>query len=271
MICNAKPSSEFEDLVLAYQSLHFYFPSKTEQLFTAHTSFWIAIPLGDPIEALHAPTSSSKLMLQKPYVFASNFQSQPMYPCGNFRIFGIELSPAGLHSLLDGIPGEEIVNKIMNLDDFFPSSEVLQLQERIGEEKSFEKQIAIVEAFLRIYMRIEKRNLQVPMYVTQELMRHQGMISINSISNRLGASEQHVRRKFKEVAGVSPKFHGRIMRFNALLQGVSENQANWLTLVERFGYFDQSHLIKDFNTFTGKSPLFFDPNAYELNISQSRK
>jgi methylphosphotriester-DNA--protein-cysteine methyltransferase len=75
------------------------------------------------------------------------------------------------------------------------------------------------------------------------------------LAGQLRVSRQFLTRQFGEQVGLSPKQMGRIMRFNALHKQIArQGRLNWLDLVYQFGYYDQAHLIKDFQAFTGGSP-----------------
>lgn len=74
-------------------------------------------------------------------------------------------------------------------------------------------------------------------------------------------SERSIQLRFKKYTGYSPKELIRFLRFKAVITGLSDNpdrkKIDWMDLVLKHGYYDQSHLIKDFNYYTGVSPEKF--------------
>ena len=60
----------------------------------------------------------------------------------------------------------------------------------------------------------------------------------------------------RKIVGISPKLYQRIMRFNMALQYIRRNKCccNWSEVASRFGYYDQTHFIKEFKLFYGKTP-----------------
>lgn len=83
------------------------------------------------------------------------------------------------------------------------------------------------------------------------------MNPVELIAEKAAVSGRTIQLRFKKYAGYSSKELIRYLRFKQLLAWIVENKAskvNWMDLVVRHGYHDQSHLIKDFKYYTGLSP-----------------
>ena len=86
--------------------------------------------------------------------------------------------------------------------------------------------------------------------------RTQGRLRVDSLAEQLNVSRQHLALQFRHKVGISPKLFARICRFraaNAALQRV-QGAPDWAQLALEHGYFDQSHLIHDFQDFAHSSP-----------------
>jgi AraC-like DNA-binding protein len=73
-------------------------------------------------------------------------------------------------------------------------------------------------------------------------------------------SERTIQLRFKKYTGYSPKELLRFLRFKQVISYLdmsSNSKIDWFELILKFGYHDQSHLIKDFKYFTGTSPKNF--------------
>jgi len=70
-----------------------------------------------------------------------------------------------------------------------------------------------------------------------------GEIKIKTLSETLGISQRTLEKKFKYFMGKSPKRFAQIERLNAIIN----NKASFSTL----NYYDQSHMIKEFEMLTG--------------------
>lgn len=55
--------------------------------------------------------------------------------------------------------------------------------------------------------------------------------------------------------GVNPKLFARIVRFEAALDSKARSSTkSWTDVAHEFGYYDQMHMVHDFDTFTGGTP-----------------
>ncbi|PQA55637.1 AraC family transcriptional regulator [Siphonobacter curvatus] len=90
---------------------------------------------------------------------------------------------------------------------------------------------------------------------------HSPVVSpVKIIAAETNRTERTVQLRFKKYVGYSPKELLRFLRFKEVLHTLtnrSEASVNWFELIEQYGYHDQSHLIKDFQYYTGVSPRQF--------------
>jgi AraC-like DNA-binding protein len=90
-----------------------------------------------------------------------------------------------------------------------------------------------------------------------------GTLRIDQLASNLGVSRQHFAAQFRQRVGLTPKLYARISRFRratALLRQPSTSNSgstDWAQLALECGYFDQSHLIHDFQEFAGSAPQQF--------------
>jgi AraC-like DNA-binding protein len=85
-----------------------------------------------------------------------------------------------------------------------------------------------------------------------------GGLRIGELAAGLGVSRQHVAAQFRERVGLSPKLYARIRRFRRATAALKTGPApDWAQLALECGYFDQSHLIHEFQEFSGSAPEGF--------------
>jgi len=88
--------------------------------------------------------------------------------------------------------------------------------------------------------------------------RSGGGLRIETLADGLGVSRQHLAAQFRAKVGLTPKMYARISRFRRATGALAEAQApDWVRLAQDCGYFDQSHLIHDFQEFSGSTPESF--------------
>jgi len=85
-----------------------------------------------------------------------------------------------------------------------------------------------------------------------------GGVRIDDLAARLGVSRQHLAAQFRTRVGLSPKLYARICRFRRATAVLKASPTpDWARLALECGYFDQSHLIHDFQEFAGNAPERF--------------
>jgi AraC-like DNA-binding protein len=84
-----------------------------------------------------------------------------------------------------------------------------------------------------------------------------GALRIESLAAQLGVSRQHLAAQFRTHVGLSPKLYARIQRFRRATEALRRpcpGAIDWAQLALECGYFDQSHLIRDFQEFADSTP-----------------
>lgn len=155
-------------------------------------------------------------------------------------------------------PLSEIENTHVPLRDIF-NREVRAVEEQICEADSCEKRVEIIEQFLMSrFNPIANRDLSMIRQGVDLINRSRGQISASVLSGELFMTGKSMERKFAALLGKTPKQFIRIIRFQGVIQDLSNLGSRQLTgLAYDFGYFDQSHFVKDFKDLSGLTPRDF--------------
>lgn len=78
--------------------------------------------------------------------------------------------------------------------------------------------------------------------------------SIPQLSGMYCMTERTLQRHFKDYAGLSPKLLHRISRFKTALNDLGSQHKLLTEIAYECGYYDQSHFISDFKSFSGYHP-----------------
>ncbi len=90
------------------------------------------------------------------------------------------------------------------------------------------------------------------------IIEYEGKIPIKNVAEHLFITERTLQRGFLKYVGLSPKQFAKIIQFKPSLKQISNKTFPKLTEVGlENGYADQSHFIKNFKRFTGKTPSRF--------------
>jgi transcriptional regulator GlxA family with amidase domain len=91
------------------------------------------------------------------------------------------------------------------------------------------------------------------------LLSHTGRpIAIPRLAALSGLGARQFERQFRSTIGIAPKLYGRMLRFDRAMDlRLSAPGASWTAISQEAGYFDQSHMIRDFRAFSGDAPSEF--------------
>lgn len=80
--------------------------------------------------------------------------------------------------------------------------------------------------------------------------------NLKEVVKDFGIYPKRLERDFKKYIGITPKLYNRIVRFNNVIEHVNKHttKTHWAVTAQTFGYFDQSHMIKEFTSFLGMPP-----------------
>lgn len=80
--------------------------------------------------------------------------------------------------------------------------------------------------------------------------------AVRKVQLDTGLSHTRFIQLFREHVGLTPKLFCRVRRFRTLLGRIEKGApASWAELAPDCGYFDQAHLIHDFRSFAGITPV----------------
>jgi AraC-like DNA-binding protein len=163
----------------------------------------------------------------------------------------IDLSPVGAHVLLR-VPMHELAGRVVTLEALFGRAGLL-LHEALASAPGWESRFALLDGFF--LDRLDDALSPVPS-VTRALGRLRasgGAVRVETLAAEIGCSRRHLTAGFREHVGVTPKLFGRILRFQRAV-GMVGTGPGWAEIALRCGYYDQAHMVRDFNQFAGSSP-----------------
>ncbi|MBC3785652.1 helix-turn-helix domain-containing protein [Spirosoma utsteinense] len=174
----------------------------------------------------------------------------------------VDFTPTGLQALWQ-LPVQELSEQSVDLTAMITSG-IRALTDQMREARTTPQRFALLEGFLLRRLaranRIKQWQTDGRIEAAVALMQHQpGQISLNQLAYTLNSSERTFRRRFTQVVGVSPKYFLRMQRFMHTRRWLKQqSRPNWQDLVTLNGYYDQAHLINEFNYFTGTSPRLYE-------------
>ena len=168
-------------------------------------------------------------------------------------MLGVHFKPGGAFPFL-GTFATELSNEHADLADLWGRS-ALELRERLCAVSSHRNKFQVMKEVLTYRLsRSRKGHTAVPMAL--HLLGPAGSgAPVRDIAREVGICQRRLSQVFAAEVGLSPKLFSRILRFErARALADKHRPPDWAQLASTCGYFDQSHLINDFQEFSGLSP-----------------
>jgi AraC-like DNA-binding protein len=168
-------------------------------------------------------------------------------------IIGVHFKPGGAFPFL-GFPAGDLADTHVDLETLWGPL-ATRLRQRLVEAKtSYERFELLQEALLsRLGLGVEQH--YAVSAALEMLRKNQAGSTVREVAKYLGLSQRRFIQVFKSEVGITPKLFSRIQRFQQTRSFIQRNPSpNWVTLALDLGYFDQSHLIREFLQFSSLSP-----------------
>lgn len=135
----------------------------------------------------------------------------------------------------------------------------VHITQQVSNFSKTEKRIDILSAFLLDIFQSKKEFLDGQISnAIQTIIDQKGQITIKEICAKIHLTERTFERRFLKEVGISAKQFSTIIQFQLSLQQLTLKDFTKLTdIVYSNGFVDQSHFIKVFKAFTGKTPKAF--------------
>ncbi len=147
-------------------------------------------------------------------------------------------------------------NQVVDFSDLSGNA-VTILREKLLETAALDQRISLVEDFLLHRLLLsEKRysKIAVVSEIMHELKQDDFFDNIENVASRYGITSRYLQKIFLQYTGLTPKLYSKINRFQNSLRLVTKKDTSLTSIAYDCGYFDQSHFIREFKSFTGLTP-----------------
>lgn len=205
------------------------------------------------------PATFSLTNLKTPTLFVSGIVTSPTL---SFRLngetghFGIEFKPGALH-YLSGLPLYPLHNNLTNFMEWFPQEQEYVVA--MKNTQSFKERCSVTDHFL-IKMGKEIVQDHLVEQALSEIQCSGNRFSVSKFAGKMNISERHLRRKFKDIVGVSPKIFARIHQVKCMVKAIKEGRNNLNEVYYDCRFFDTPHSIRAFQELLGMNPGKFIEN-----------
>jgi AraC-like DNA-binding protein len=172
---------------------------------------------------------------------------------GNQEGVAIELTGQGCRMLL-GCPASDLWKTSVEAGDVVGRLGV-ELWERLQHPAGWDARFAICDEILGRLLRPAPPNRPELWEAWRLLESSHGTVAVADVASHVGWSRRHLTKSFDHEFGFSPKVAARVIRFERarrLLQAT--DRPSIATVAADCGYYDQSHLTRDFVDLAGMAP-----------------
>ncbi len=195
-------------------------------------------------------------------IVAAGLHDRPAYIAQRDGQAGIQLAlyPLAARQLF-GMPAAELAGHIPDGAAVIGRS-IIQLREQVIAARDWSARFGLVGDFFRRRATHSAGGSQPRPEVIEAwrwLTRMRGAGSISALANHVGLSRRQLQAVFTAEFGAGPATFKRLLRFQRALRMITdrvdrEQPLDLADIASSCGYFDQSHLNRDFRSLTGTSP-----------------
>lgn len=188
-------------------------------------------------------------------VWFSGLQRGPIdteAPDGN-EIVGVALRTAGAWPLL-ALEQQHCADQVTALADLIGPA-ALRLRQRLLDTPGVAARFELLEGWLLDRLQVGRAVHPAVQWAVGQISGSAGQVSIERLASETGYTRKHLNTLFLREVGLAPKALARVQRFRAALALLGQRtEVPWSELAVRCGYYDQSHLVRDFQAFSGYAP-----------------
>lgn len=236
-------------------------PHARERVLPSGGSLGLAINLVDEEFQIFDPDNPGSVRAHAGALVCGAYTRSYSYdPRQRAALVGVHFRPGGAFPFL-GISPSEIADTHVPLDDLWGSGS-RNLREQLLEGGSPSERLELVEAALlrRLRNARQTRPGHPAVGAAVHALREGGNgARVAAVAAAMGLSRRRFAEVFDREVGLTPKLYARLQRFHHVKQHMATlgGPASWATFAVECGYFDQSHMLRDFVEFSGMSPASY--------------
>jgi AraC-like DNA-binding protein len=184
---------------------------------------------------------------------------------GRSHVFGIKFNPGSFRPFLKA-PASSLTNRTVPAKRIFgrgAEAKNLEALESILVGTVDEgRMIEAAEAFFRARLPAPDATVTLAGTLVRRILEQPGIKTVDDLVRRTGIGKRTLQRIFGEYVGATAKWVIRRYRLHELVEKFnSGGKVDWADLALELGYFDQAHLINDFKSIVGYSPVQYRKSA----------
>lgn len=193
-------------------------------------------------------------------VCGTGFSPRRLYLNAGVQYFGIRFRPGCFFTEDKQLSFADVVGKDIECE------QLPDTYKRMFESGDFYQMIDIfLKSYLPLYS--DEADNEKARGIMEKILQIEGCCSIEDIAEDSGYCRRHLTRVFKDAYGMTPKTFSDIIRLQNIIArfrgGMTE--VDYQSLVDEFGFYDQSHLLHFFKKYLSMTPKRCDDFVSDEN------
>lgn len=177
---------------------------------------------------------------------------------GASAVVGVHFKPGGAAAFF-GATLPTLRNRTELLEDLWGPS-ARELRERLQAAASPQHALHLMHEHLLRRLRDATPIDPLAAFAISAFRRDPARARVEPVQRASGCTPAQFIRRFEQATGLTPKRYARVLRLGVLLpQLVRCGPRDWAQIAAGAGYFDQSHLIREFRQLAGITPGAYMP------------
>jgi AraC-like DNA-binding protein len=177
---------------------------------------------------------------------------------GPSAVVGVHFTPGGAAAFFgDVLPG--LRNRTELLEDLWGTA-ACELRERLQAATSPQRALQLLHGHLLQRLRNAAPPDPLAAFAIEAFRRDPARARVEPVQRDSGCTPAQFIRRFEQAVGLTPKRYARVLRLGVLLPSLVRcGPRDWAQTAAGAGYFDQSHLIREFRQLAGMAPGSYAP------------
>lgn len=249
------------DALRNYVKCYYVFETDGQQIISDHAFATGCIEVMFNLHGSHWKTEVRGKFIQTSRVelWGQIIRPLPLRLAGKSLMLGIRFHPMGASLFLND--DVSLFNdQVADLRSVMGAT-LDELYQQLQDAHHIKARINLLETFVhsRIALAAKRKDMSMLVkMVMNELTMDDFFDNIDNVASRYGITSRYLQKVFRQHTGLTPKLFSKINRFQKSLALIGNSDMSLTSIAYQSGYFDQSHFIREFRTFTGNTPSRLD-------------
>jgi len=197
------------------------------------------------------------------FIYGQTIEPIEIEITGSYQMIAFQLYPFTLQALFNIDP------KSINDNCYDLSLERTQVQNNVTSallaDNNPYSRVKLLSSYIVKLIEVKKNNFDAAIFsAINKILSAKGKCSLAETAKEVNLTKRTFERRFSSETGLSPKQFAKIIQFqNSLTQLSIKDFSSLSDIVYQNGFADQSHFIRVFKSFTGKTPKQFVTDTEE--------